>query len=71
VGPTAIYRVFAKLPLTIPGAHDVHFSNLFQQRDQRPAAYIMAVPGPLFILSPRGALFSHHGQVRTCIVTFI
>jgi hypothetical protein len=27
VGPTAIYRVFTKLPLTIPGAHDVHFSN--------------------------------------------
>jgi hypothetical protein len=48
---------FAKLPLTIPGAHGVHFSNRLQPRDQRPAAYIMAVPGPLFILSPRGALF--------------
>jgi hypothetical protein len=71
VGPTAIYRVFSKLPLTIPGAHDVHFSNRLQPRDQRPATYIMAVPGPLFILSPRGAFFSHHGQVRTRIVTFI
>jgi hypothetical protein len=71
VGPTAIYRVFAKLPLTIPGAHGVHFSNRLQPRDQRPATYIMAVPGPLFILSPRGTFFSHHGQVRTRIVTFI
>jgi hypothetical protein len=58
VGPTAIYRVFAKLPLTIPGAHGVHFSNRLQPRDQRPVTYIMAVPGPLFILSPRGP-FSH------------
>jgi hypothetical protein len=70
VGPTAIYRVFAKLPLTIPGAHGIHFSNRLQPRDQRSAAYIMAVPGPLFILGPRGALFSRHGQVRTRIVTF-
>jgi hypothetical protein len=71
VGPTAIYRPFAKLPLTIPGAHDVRFSSRLQPRDQHPATYITAVPGPLFILSPRGALFSYHGQVRTRIVTFI
>jgi hypothetical protein len=71
VGPTVIYSVFAKLPLTIPGAHDVHFSNRLQPRDQHPATYIMAVPGPLFIPSPRGALFSYHGQVRMRIVTFI
>jgi hypothetical protein len=71
VGPTAIYRVFAKIPLIIPGAHDVHFSNRLQPRDQRPAAYIMAVPGPLFILGPQGPLFSHHGQVRTCIFTVL
>jgi hypothetical protein len=71
VGPTAIYRVFAKLPLTIPGAHGVHFSNRLQPRDQRPAAYIMTVPGPLFTLCPRGTFFAHHGQVRTRIVTFI
>jgi hypothetical protein len=36
-----------------------------------PATYIMAVPGPLFIPGPWGALFSHHGQVRMRIVTFI
>jgi hypothetical protein len=41
------------------------------ERNQHPAAYIMAVPRPLFIPSPRGALFSYHGQVRTRIVTFI
>ena len=70
MGPTAIYKVFAKLPLTIPGAHGVHFTNRLQPRAQRPATYIMAVPGPLFILGPRGALFSRHGQVRTRIVTF-
>ena len=70
MGPTAIYRVFAKLPLIIPGAHNVHSSNRLQPRDQRFAAYIMAVPGPLFILGPEGALFSRHGQVRTRIVTF-
>jgi hypothetical protein len=71
VGPTAIYRVFAKLPLIIPGAHNVHFSNRLQPRDQHPATYIMAVPGPLFIPGPRGAPFSSHGQVRMRIVTFI
>jgi hypothetical protein len=57
VGPTAIYRVFAKLPLIIPGAHDVHSSNRLQPRDQHPATYIMTVPGSLFIPSPRDALF--------------
>jgi hypothetical protein len=71
MGPTAIYRPFAKLPLTIPGAHGVHFSNRLQPRDQHPATYIMAIPGPLFTLSPRGTFCSHHGQVRTRIVTFI
>jgi hypothetical protein len=71
VGPTAIYSPFAKLPLTIPGAQGVHFSNRLQPRDQRPATYITVVPGSLFILSPRGAFFSYHGQVRTRIVTFI
>ena len=70
MGPTAIYRVFAKLTLTIPGAHGVHFSNRLQPRDQRPATYIMAIPGPLFTPGPRGARFSYHGQVRTHIVTF-
>jgi hypothetical protein len=58
VGPTTIYRPVAKLPLTIPRAHGVHFSNRLQPRDQCPATYIMAVPGPLFILGPRGAFFS-------------
>jgi hypothetical protein len=48
----------------------IHFSNRLQPRDQRSAIYIMAIPGPLFILGPRGALFSRHGQVRTRIVTF-
>jgi hypothetical protein len=62
---------FSKLPLTIPGAHGVHFSNHLQPQNQRPATYIMAVPRPLFILSPQGPFFAHHGQVRTCIVTFI
>ena len=57
MGPTAICRVFAKLPLTIPGAHDVHFSNRLQPRDQHPATYIMTVPGSLFIMSPRDTLF--------------
>jgi hypothetical protein len=71
VGPTTIYRPFAKLPLTIPGAQSVHFLNRLQPRDQHPATYITYVPGPLFILSPQGAFFSSHGQVRTRIVTFI
>jgi hypothetical protein len=57
VGPTAIYRVFAKLPLNIPGAQGVHFSNRLQPQDQHPAAYIIAVPRSLFILGPRGAPF--------------
>jgi hypothetical protein len=50
---------FSQLPLTIPGAHGIHFSNRLQPRDQHPAAYIMAVPRPLFILGPRGPLFFH------------
>jgi hypothetical protein len=57
VGPTAIYRPFSKLPLTIPGAQGVHFSNRLQPRDQHPITYITTVPGPLFILSPQGAFF--------------
>jgi hypothetical protein len=57
VGPTAICRVFAKLPLIIPGAHDVHFSNRLQPRDQHPATYIMTILGPLFILGPPGRPF--------------
>jgi hypothetical protein len=71
VGPTAIYRPFAKLPLNIPGAQVVNFSNRLQPRDQHPATYIIAVPGSLLILSPRGGFFSYHGQVRTRIVTFV
>jgi hypothetical protein len=63
--------LFAKLPLIIPGAHGVHFSNRLQPRDQCPTPYIMTIPRPLFILCPRGAFFSHHGQVRMRIVTFI
>jgi hypothetical protein len=71
VGPPAIYRPFTKLPLTIPGAQGVHFSNRLQPRDQHPATYIIAIPGSLFIPSSRGAFFSYHGQLRTRIVTFI
>ena len=71
MGPTAIYRVFAKLPLIIPGAHDVHFSNRLQPRDQHPATYIMTVPGSLFIPSPRGTFFfiswsSTHTHCHIC-----
>jgi hypothetical protein len=36
-----------------------------------PATYIMAVPGPLFILRPWGAFFSYHGQVRTCALSHL
>jgi hypothetical protein len=71
VGPTAIYTHFAKLPLTIPRSQGVHFSNRLQPWGQHPTTYITAVPGSLFILSPQGAFFSYHGQVRMCIVTFV
>jgi hypothetical protein len=57
MGPTAIYKPFSKLPLTIPGAHGVHFSIRLQPRDQHPVIYVTAVPGLLFILSPWGTLF--------------
>jgi hypothetical protein len=56
-GPTTIYSPFSKLPLTIPGAQGVHFSNRLQPRDQHPATYIIAVPGSLFIQIPRGTFF--------------
>jgi hypothetical protein len=69
--PQLYIGVFAKLPLTILGAHDVHFSNRLEPRDQHPATYIMAIPGLLFIPGPQGAHFSHLGQVRMRIVTFI
>jgi hypothetical protein len=49
--------LFSKLPLTIPGAHGVHFLIRLQPQDQHPVIYIIEVPGPLFILSPRGAFF--------------
>jgi hypothetical protein len=71
VGPTAIYRPFAKLPLTILGAQGVHFSNRLQPRDQHPTIYIIAVHGTLFIPSLRGTFFPYHGQVRMRIVTFV
>jgi hypothetical protein len=72
MGPTAIYRGFCpKLPLTITGAHDVHFSNRLQPRDQHAATYIMAIPVLVFIPGPPGTHFLHPGQVRTHIVTFI
>jgi hypothetical protein len=57
VGPIAIYKPFAKLPLTILGAQGVHFSNRIQPWDQHPVTYIKVVPGSLFILSPQGTLF--------------
>jgi hypothetical protein len=58
-----LYRgLFANLPLTILGAHSVHFSICLQPQDQHPIIYITTVPGPLFILSPRGAIF--HTLIR-------
>jgi hypothetical protein len=54
--------LFSKLPLTIPGAPGVHFSIRLQPRDQHPVIYITTVPGPLFILSPRDAIF--HTLIR-------
>ena len=71
MGPTTIYRPFAKLPLTISGAQGVHFSNHLQPWDQHPVTYITTVPRSLFILSPWGAFFSYHDQVCMHIVTFI
>ena len=56
MGPTVIYRPFAKLPLNIPGAHCVHFPNRLQPQDQHPAAYITVILGLLFFLGPRGTL---------------
>jgi hypothetical protein len=70
VGPTTIYSPFAKLPLTIPGAQGIHFSNRLHPWDQRPATYIIAVPGSLFILSPQGTFF--HIMVRyTCALSHL
>jgi hypothetical protein len=69
--PQLYIGVFSKLPLTIPGAHDVHFTNRLQPWDQHPATYIMTIHGPLFILGPWGAHFLSHGQVRMRIITFI
>jgi hypothetical protein len=63
--------LFTKLPLTILGAHSVRFSICLQPRDQHPVIYITIVPGPLFILSPRGTIFSYPGQVRMHIFTLI
>jgi hypothetical protein len=64
-------EVFAQLPLTIPGAHDVHFPNRLQPRDQHPATYIMTILGPLFILGPRGAPFFHHIARYACALSHL
>jgi hypothetical protein len=57
--------LFSKLPLTIPRAPGVHSSICLQPRDQHPVIYIMTVPRPLFILSPRDGIF--HTLIRyTC-----
>ena len=63
--------LFSKLPLTIPGAPSIHFSIRLQPRDQHPVIYITTVLGPLFILSPWGAIFSYPDQVCMCIFTLI
>jgi hypothetical protein len=53
----AIYRGFCpKLPLTIPGAHDVHFSNRLQPRDQHAATDIRALP--VSSRAPRALFFT-------------
>jgi len=49
--------LFAKLPLTILGSHGVRFSIHLQPWDQHPFIYLTTFPGPLVILSPRGAIF--------------
>ena len=54
--------LFAKLPVTIPGALGVHFSICLQPWDQHPVIYITTIPGPLFILSPRATIF--HTLIR-------
>jgi hypothetical protein len=63
--------LFSKLPLTIPGAHGVHFLIRLQPQDQHLVIYITTVPGTLFILSPRGAIFSYPDQVHMRIFTLI
>jgi hypothetical protein len=55
---------FSKLPDSIQGAPGIHFSICLHPRDQHPVIYTMTVPGPLFILSPRGPFFSYSAQVR-------
>ena len=62
---------FAKLPLTIPGAHSVHFLNRLQPRDQPPITYIKTVPKLVFMLSPRGTIFSYPIQVRMLMFKII
>jgi hypothetical protein len=62
--------LFAKLPLTIPGAHGVHFSIRLQPRDQHPVIYITSVPGPLFILSPQGPFFIPWSGTHAHIYTY-
>jgi hypothetical protein len=59
--------LFAKLPLNIPGAQGVCFSNRLQPRDQHPAVYITAIPGSPFVLGPRGALFSISWSGTHCL----
>jgi hypothetical protein len=49
---------FSKLLDPILGALGVHFSIHLQPRDQHPFIYIKTIPRPLFILNPRGAIFS-------------
>jgi hypothetical protein len=55
---------FSKLPDSILGAPGIHFSIHLQPRDQDPVTYTIPFPGPLSILSPRGAFFSYSAQVR-------
>jgi hypothetical protein len=63
--------LFSKLPLTIPGAHGVHFSIRLQPRDQHPVIYITSSPWASFHPEPPGHHFSYPGQVRMRIFTLI
>jgi hypothetical protein len=73
--------LFAKFPDPILGASGVCFSIHLQPRDQYPFLYIKTIPGPFFILSPWGAIFSiplpgthahvQNYQITTCMFDYL
>ena len=62
---------FSKLPHSVTRTHSLCFLIRLHPWDQGPITYIVTFPRSPSALSPGGAFFSHHVQVRMLMFNFI